>query len=165
MKKSLFTIIVLLVLMLLSSCDPYLTMYVENRTDRNIIPFLIEYHVGNNDIVLPAKLDDKTVEYLTKFYLATPQESTECFSVEGLFSWREYWPNEIDTLHLFILDADTLQKYGWEEGVERGNMLLQRYDLGIAYLDDMERASWVYYPPTSQMAFFVKMWPPYNFDE
>ena len=53
-----------------------------------------------------------------------------------------------DTLSVFIISADTLSKYGYDE-VAKNNRLLVRYDLSIS---NLKRLGWtIPYPPTEQM--------------
>ena len=65
-----------------------------------------------------------------------------------------------DTLCLFIIDSDTINKYTWEE-VKNGYKILQRYDL-LVDLKGLKQINFIVtYPPTEAMKD-VHMYPPYS---
>jgi hypothetical protein len=64
----------------------------------------------------------------------------------------------VDTLCLFIFDADTFNAYSWEE-IQDGYKVLQRYDLSPENLKILKRQ--ITYPPTEAMKT-MKMYPPYG---
>ena len=64
----------------------------------------------------------------------------------------------IDTLIVFVINADTLATYGWE-CVKNNYLISQRYDVS---LNDLQQLNWkLTYPPTVEMRN-IKMWPPYG---
>lgn len=153
----------MLSLWLCTSCDWAVSVIFTNNSDKNIIAFVKEKYLADNDTVFPSTIDASLEEYLCNRFLISQQHDREILSAIGdkYVTLRSVWPVEIDTLHLFILDADSLQKYGWEEGAKRGNILLQRYDLNIDDLDDGIGLP-LSYPTTPEMGRYIKMWPPYN---
>ena len=64
-----------------------------------------------------------------------------------------------DTLSVFILHADTVRKYSWDEIRDNYNIIV-RYDLSK---DDVKRFAGytIPFPPTEAMRD-MKMWPPYE---
>ena len=165
MKKELF-IIGLFMLLGFVSCDFGISGSIDNNSDKKIIAFLKEeLNRAENDTILPVNIDAKWERLLCQYNCILPHRGGLYFEDIGgrCISWRSSFSG-IDTLHLFILDADSLQTYGWEECVRRGNMFLQRYDLSIDALENGTSPS-LSYPPTPEMGRYIKMWPPYNFDE
>ena len=157
----------LAILFLQVSCEYCFVLSVKNNSNKKIIGFLQEEYIAGNDTILALSMDTDVVNYIIRYYLTSPQKKNKCFELcshNENISLRSYWGDDIDTLHLFILDADSLQTYGWEECVRRGNMFLQRYDLSIDALENGTSPS-LSYPPTPEMGRYIKMWPPYNFDE
>ncbi len=64
----------------------------------------------------------------------------------------------LDTLCVFVFNADTLEFYGWDY-VKEHYLIAQRYDLT---LNDLYRLDWqLAFPPTPEMRD-IKMWPPYG---
>lgn len=80
-------------------------------------------------------------------------------SIGSSVKWSDkYEYLQTDTLCMFLLSADTLEKYGWEK-VSKEYMILQRYDLS---LEDLRLHDYkFYYPPTVKMKD-IKMFPPYK---
>lgn len=69
-------------------------------------------------------------------------------------------PPKTDTLCFFIFDADTINKYSWEE-IRKGYKVLQRYNL-IVTKEELKKLDYkIYYPPTENMKH-IKMYPPYE---
>ena len=64
----------------------------------------------------------------------------------------------VDTLSLFIFDADTFNNYSWEE-IQSGYKVLQRYDLSPEDLRVLSKK--ITYPPDERMKN-MKMYPPYR---
>ena len=79
--------------------------------------------------------------------------STGC--IENTF-WR--FDGFLDTLFLFIFDANVIERTPWDI-VARDYLVLRRYDLT---LEDLQRLNWqVTYPPDERMRD-VRMWPPFG---
>ena len=64
----------------------------------------------------------------------------------------------VDTLSLFIFDADTFNMYSWEE-IQSGYKILQRYDISPENIKALKYN--LSYPPTEAMKD-IKMYPPYG---
>jgi hypothetical protein len=82
-------------------------------------------------------------------------------SVEGGSTPWEYryetrYPS--DTMSLFLMSNDTLEKYEWDRVRDDYNVLI-RYDLSVQDLYSLKFK--VVYPPDERMAD-IKMWPPYG---
>ena len=74
---------------------------------------------------------------------------------------RQYcynYENDLDTLCLFIFDADTFNTYSWEE-IKYGYKILQRYDISHENIKNLKFN--ISYPPTGAMKN-MKMYPPYG---
>jgi hypothetical protein len=64
----------------------------------------------------------------------------------------------MDTLIVFVFNADTLSDYGWDN-VKDCYKVAQRYDLSLS---DIQNLNWkLAFPPTEEMRN-IKMWPPYG---
>lgn len=78
--------------------------------------------------------------------------------LESKKDWDEVLVSPKDTISIFILSKDTVDKYSWEK-IRSDYNVLKRYDLS---LDDLEKRSWtVTYPPTEEMKN-INMYPPYR---
>lgn len=75
--------------------------------------------------------------------------------------WNFYKEKNRDTLCLFILSSDTINKYGWDKVYEDYN-ILARYDLCVTYESLKKLKFDVSYPPTEIMKD-VKMYPSYDY--
>jgi len=64
----------------------------------------------------------------------------------------------IDTLCLFIFDADTFNTYNWEE-IQSDYKVLQRYDMNYENIKALKY--YITYPPDERMRD-IKMYPPYG---
>jgi len=71
------------------------------------------------------------------------------------YNYRE---NEMDTLILFIFDADVFNTYSWEE-IRDEYKILQRYDIKFGSIKALEYN--ISYPPDERMKN-MKMYPPYR---
>ena len=64
-------------------------------------------------------------------------------SLESKKEWDEVLVSPKDTISIFILSKDTVDKYGWDK-IRSDYNVLKRYDLS---LDDLKKLSWkVTYP-------------------
>jgi hypothetical protein len=61
-----------------------------------------------------------------------------------------------DTMRIFILSVDTVNKYTWEQ-IRLDYNILKRYDISLQDLKRMD----IYYPPSEKMKD-IKMYPPYK---
>ena len=71
--------------------------------------------------------------------------------------YREF---TINTFSLFILSADTINKYNWSE-IKSGYKILQRYDLNVTDAGLRKLNFDIIYPPSEAMKD-VRMYPPYK---
>jgi len=67
------------------------------------------------------------------------------------------YENDLDTLCLFIFDADTFNMYEWEE-IKNDYKILQRYDMTYEYIKALKYH--ITYPPDERMKD-IKMFPPH----
>ena len=76
--------------------------------------------------------------------------------------WERTFEYELDTLLVFVFNADTLETRGWDY-VRENYKVEQRYDL---ILEDLQRIGFrLSFPPDSTMKH-IHMWPPYGtYDE
>ena len=84
------------------------------------------------------------------------------FFKQGITRSYEYGSSKndpwVDTLCLFIFDADTFNTYSWEE-IQNDYKVLQRYDLSLENIEALKRQ--IPYPPTEAMKN-MKMYPAYG---
>jgi hypothetical protein len=109
----------------------------KNNSDKNIHMFMklaIDIGIGS-DTTIP--VDKRGKMLLTGEY--------EYFDYEHTF----------DTLRLFILDVDTVNKYTWEQ-IRQDYNILARYDITRKDLYNT-----LTYPPNEKMKY-MKMYPPYE---
>jgi len=71
-----------------------------------------------------------------------------------------YLENELDTLILFIFDADIFDTYSWEE-IRSDYKILQRYDIKFGNIKTLKYN--LSYPPDETMKD-MKMYPPFGND-
>ena len=94
-------------------------------------------------IVEPYEENNKSALFNTSFY-------ESCFRAD------------LDTLRIFVFDADTLEALGWET-VREKYIVLQRYDLS---LEDLQYLDFKLCFPPSEAMRDIHMWPPYGtYDE
>jgi hypothetical protein len=144
---------ILLCSLFLLSCDFFVSILFDNRSSREI-RFLFERGEAYNNTLYP----DTTL---------SPSEHGLVVNKYKSDMWTIFGPSDIkgaynyadaDTICFFVIDNDTITKYGWED-VRTNYRILVRYDIS---LNDMERLrSTVVYPPDSTMKD-IKMWPPYE---
>jgi len=79
---------------------------------------------------------------------------------KGSFRIYHYYEEDIqvDTLCLFIFDADVYNTCSWDE-IKNDYKILRRYDLSLQDIKRLNHA--IYYPPTAAMQD-IKMYPPYQ---
>jgi len=76
--------------------------------------------------------------------------------------YEETFGYAYDTLLVFIINADTLEKYGWDS-VRTCYKVEQRYDLS---LEDLQYLDFKLCFPPSEAMKGIRMWPPYGtYDE
>jgi len=77
----------------------------------------------------------------------------------GFYRYQYRRFKDCDTLCLYIFDADTVEKYSWDD-VKLGYMIIKRYDLD--FTNDLKEFDYtIYYPPTPIMKE-IPMYPPYE---
>jgi hypothetical protein len=150
MKREKIYFIPILLLMTLTGCPmgdecDVITVYNNSKVD-------ILYYIatGGGGTVFP-----DTILSLENY--CSEIESNKFRSIEYTPLSDIYKSGKTDTLCLFILDADTVKRYTWEE-IRSEYKILCRYDLS---LKDFKRLKYhIYYPPTEAMKD-MKMYPPY----
>lgn len=106
--------------------------------------YIIKIQNNSNDTVqfyesysYPDTLIDITKPRLKMVY---PSKYT---SLESKKDWDEVLVSPKDTISIFILSKDTVDKYNWDI-IRRDYNILKRYDLSF---DDLEKRSWtITYP-------------------
>ena len=92
---------------------------------------------------------------ITRVKLGVPIKQGTSFSYGYDSGKEDIW---VDTLSLFIFDADTFNMYSWEE-IKSGYKILQRYDISPENIKALKYN--ISYPPTEAMKN-MKMYPPYG---
>ena len=73
------------------------------------------------------------------------------------FKLKGFSPPACDTARIFIINMDTINKYGWNE-VRDSYKILHRYDLNLNYLRKLDYN--IIYPPTDLMRRYVNIYTP-----
>ena len=157
------------------------TVYLENNSEHGIVPcwnYQATYYIPDmivfSDTLLPTQYYDPPRDALPVeeggpdsvamnnplLFILEPSEKSyvECFEGDDplgeLFS---YLPH--DTLSVFVLHADTVRKYSWDE-IRNSYNIVVRYDLSEEDVRSFEDNT-IPFPPTESMRN-MKMWPPYE---
>ena len=146
--KVLKFIVLLFVLLMFSTCDYYQDFMFKNNSTRGVHIYFEAYNRKLGKIVYPDT--------------AIPIERVDNLYRQGERFFYTYATGKVDpwvdTLSLFIFDADTLNMYSWEE-IRSGYKILQRYDISP---EDIKALKYnIFYPPTEAMKN-IKMYPPYG---
>ena len=91
------------------------------------------------------------------WYLGVESHNSNNDALASMTSYESIFYS-IDTLIIFVFNADTLSARGWDN-VKEHNIVTQRYDLSLS---DLYNLDWrLTFPPTEEMRN-IKMWPPYG---
>ena len=149
-------------------------VYLENKSEHDIVvcwnycfSYYIPDQIVRTDTLLPMtyysssfdeELDGPTPHNPLRFIIEPGDKScVVCIETDPLGNLYADLPH--DTLSVFVLHADTVRKYSWEEICEDYNIIV-RYDLSKADVKSFENYI-VPFPPTEAMRN-MKMWPPYE---
>jgi hypothetical protein len=142
--KKLFKI-AFVVTMLISACimDKFYTLHVDNSSGISICVYLAWSTYPDTTLSFDSK-------HLTscgqgKYYLWDADIPIDKFLMN-------------DTLSIYFLAQDTLDKYSWLE-IQQAYNILRRYDLSAADIKALDET--IPYPPTVAMKN-MKMYPPYG---
>lgn len=144
------------IIYLLLSCCMYSCLYAdfESTIDvRNNSTHDVSYYLGldgDDGTLYP----DTTLTF-KNFTWNIPKGTSYVLAVHAK-SWKEVynWHNR-DTLCLFLIDTDTISKYGWDKVRDEYKVLI-RYDLS---LQDLKKLNYkIYYPPSPEMQK-MRMYP------
>lgn len=132
MKK--ISILILLSIILCSNhCENFVDHVYSIKIQNNSKDTILFYESYNYPDTLIAKEKPRLV-------MVFPSEYSFLDSKED---WNEVLVPPKDTLSIFILSKDTVDKYSWEE-IRKTYNILKRYDLS---LEDLENLTWtVSYP-------------------
>ncbi len=145
--KNLFLIVIILLLFTACPEDMGDSITVYNESNQNISFYLGQ---GLGGTIFP----DTT---LPLFKVGVKVEAGK-FLVNYYYLRETYEREHTDTLCLFILSVDTVEKYSWDK-IHEEYMILRRYDLSF---QDFKRLNYtIHYPPTENMKN-IKMYPPYG---
>ena len=151
------TILLIAVIWLLSSCEPFVALNLYLPTEKkSVYCFLPDRNQeARKDTSIYFLPDDLT---LVKLYSESNGHSSGWIDlgmgdVDVLFNdWK------VDTVSLFIFDQEVIDNNSWNTVVDN-YMVLQRYDFTK---EDLKRIHCqVYYPPTPEMST-IRMWPNYH---
>ena len=161
--KTIKTILLTSITFLLSSCvmDPIYSCYFVNKSNRSVYSFFNYYSLYPDTLMPqtpPMDLNNPNKEGDT---------SKLWQDMCGIWDVFDTGNGVVDTMSIYIIDADTVALYSWDT-VVKYNKVLQRYDLSLSDLEGLNIKSYysfVYFPPTEAMKR-IHMWPPYGtFDE
>jgi len=145
--KRLKILALLFILWTFVACDYYHGFDFENNSTRDVYIYLgIEKYTGG------LSYPDTAV---SRVRVGTLFRQGESFSYSYSTRKEDPWVN---TLSLYIFDADTFNMYDWEE-IKDGYKILQRYDISPENLKALKYK--ISYPPDERMKN-IKMYPPYE---
>jgi len=145
--KLLKFIILIFVFLTFTSCDYYHSFDFINNSTHDVYLFL-----GVIDKDLSRSLYPDTAITRNMWGRINRGESMDYFYSDAI---KDPWTN---TVCLFILDADTIKSYSWEE-IQDGYKVLQRYDISPENIKALKYK--IPYPPSEAMKN-MKMYPPYG---
>jgi len=139
-------------ILFLCGCDYDFRLYLDNQTSDTLCVYLaLDFETAYPDTTLP--IDPNRACLAT----ALPHEKTLAFMTNAKGeNIIKNLPQE--TLSVFIIHADTLLKYTWQE-IRDDYKILSRYDLSLKDLQMLNFT--IPYPPTEAMKN-MKMYPPYE---
>lgn len=161
--KTIKAIILTSIIFLLSSCvmDPIYSCYFVNKSNRSVYSFF-NYYSLYPDTLMP-QTPPMDLNYPNKEGDTSKLWQDMC----GIWDVFDTGNGVVDTMSIYIIDADTVALYSWDTAVKY-NKVLQRYDLSLSDLEGLNiknYCSFVYFPPTEDMKH-IHMWPPYGtYDE
>ena len=148
-------IITLFVVLMFTGCDPLYHVFFSNISERSII---VNYYTS----FYP---DTTIMDYWNEIPIES-QDTSMIYEVIGTLP-DFFRPNSddvlLDTVSIFIYDADSINYYSWDT-VVKYYMILQRYDISMSDLEELEKSrnfSLLFFPPTEAMKH-IHMWPPYG---
>ncbi|MDR1552839.1 MAG: hypothetical protein LBS69_05185 [Prevotellaceae bacterium] len=154
-KKNSFLILIIILCFAVVGCpyDKYegyvVYDYINTSTDDIIIITKIE--TGEDNIICP----DTTLPEiygLGAFYCTlSNKKNVQMISIQS---------HNCDTIRIFILSKDTVDRYAWEQ-IRQNYNIIRRYDMHINNDDLKKLGYYIYYPPSEKMKN-VKMYPPYG---
>ncbi|MDR0420493.1 MAG: hypothetical protein LBH30_03460 [Prevotellaceae bacterium] len=156
MKKNSYLILIIILCFVLIGCpipDRYgdtVTYDYENNSDEDIV-IITKKEIGENHIVCP----DTTLPEIAH------GSGSLCDTLKkGKVKQTFIYNHNCDTIRIFILSKDTVDKYTWEE-IRQDYNIIRRYDMHINNNDLKKLGYYIYYPPTEAMQN-IRMYPPYE---
>ena len=149
-------------------------VYSENNSEHGIVvcwnychSYYIPDQIVRTDTLLPAQyysssydfeLDGPAPHNPLRFIIEPGDKScVECLEINPFEELYANLPH--DTLSVFVLHADTVRQYSWEQ-ICADNNIVVRYDLSKKDVQRFKNHI-VPFPPTEAMRN-MKMWPPYE---
>ena len=167
MKKviSIFCFLTVLSMVLCRWHESYYYLFFDNRTGDTLGVFMGTGFFEGVPVVYPDTLLPKdTIAY--KGFLFSeclgaypPHERTSYMSIVNE-EWDEFLRKTLprDTMSIFVINNDTLRKYGYEM-VREKNMIVVRYELSTSNIRELDYT--IPYPPSPQMKD-MRMSPKYE---
>ena len=132
MKNIIYYIIMVIVMVTLTGCpeeaDYDRRLWIYNGSGKNIFEYdrINTLDVECSDTLLPSVKRGGIIKNNT-----------------WDITYINFWDFSCDTMRIFIISPDTLEKYSWEK-IREDNNILKRYDLSR---QDLDRLNWtIYYP-------------------
>lgn len=158
-----------LILSCLCSCEYYLSIDMRNDFKDCILVYVAlgtspDCPTSYPDSLLPAekynlyKIGDKLSDYLIDIKPNSTNSLWSCISYNDDTSTCLREAMSSDTLSVFIIHADTLNKYGYDM-IASENRIMIRYDFSIKDLQELNYK--ITFPPSPLMKN-IKMYPPYE---
>jgi hypothetical protein len=146
--KRLYLILLLIFLIIFSSCDYWHDFEFSNTSTRDVVIF---FGVTDMNWAFPLYPDTALIRF--EYGISFKKGETQRYVYSRLK--KDPWN---DTVCFFILDADTLNTYSWEE-IQNNYKILQRYDISPKEIKALKYE--ISYPPDERMKN-IKMYPPYE---
>lgn len=177
MKTKLLSIFIGSLIFMLFSCKEYFSIspavYLSNNSQHEIVVYWAEKTPAPFNFENKIYPDTTLPESYYYYNYDVAKDSVSCYdpianiiSIGGCANVGDWDPNpinylfsDISRLSVFVLHADTVRKYSWDEIRDDYNILV-RYDLSKEDVKSFKNYT-IPFPPTEAMRN-MKMWPPYE---
>ena len=149
MKKTIFVLLVITIMFIVSGCPEVFLRTVYSIKIQNNTKYAISYY---KSFIYP-DTSINTNKPILKW--SPPQDYSYLDSNK---KWEKVLVHPNDTVSIFILSKNLVDIYNWDE-IVNNYLILKRYDLSLS---DLQYLKWkVTYPPTEEMKN-MRMYPPYE---
>ena len=169
LKTIILSLLLAIVILTVQSCfkdreNRHYRIPFKNDTNHSIYVFpetKEQFHMSPHfhDTILHSFYCDPSRDTIN--FKVRPREENE-YAFFFMSCYEAMFGYDFDTLLAFVINADTLERYGWDD-VCTYYKVEQRYDLSLENLQDLDFK--LCFPPSEAMKH-IHMWPPYGtYDE